>query len=73
MASARPQRYTTEQAIEFIMNYNSDENIDDVASFCLCSVFYCLCVVCIVSVLCIVSFYVCNQSACGRYISNTIA
>ena len=40
------------------MNYDSDEN-DDVASFLLCSVFYCLCVVyCVAS--CIVS--VCLQT-----------
>ena len=25
MARARPRRYTTEQAMEFIMNYDSDE------------------------------------------------
>ena len=30
MASARPRRYTAEQAMEFIMNYDSDENDDDV-------------------------------------------
>ena len=38
MASARPRRYTAEQATEFIMNYDSDEND------CLCGV-YCVCVV----------------------------
>ena len=43
MASARPRRYTAVQATEFIMNYDSDENDYDVASFLLCSVFYCLC------------------------------
>ena len=72
MASARPWRYTAEQATEVIMNHDSDENDYDVASFLLCSVFYCLCGVCIVSVLCIVSFYVYSQSACGINISNTI-
>ena len=45
MASARPRWYTTEQAMEFIMNYNSDEKDHDVASFLLCSMFYCHCVV----------------------------
>ena len=45
MASARPRRYIAEQATEVIMNYDSDENDYDVASFLLCPVFYCLCVV----------------------------
>ena len=54
MASARPRRYTAEQATEFIMNYDSDENDCDVASFLLCSVFYCLCVVyCVCVVYCL--------------------
>ena len=43
MASVRPRRYTAEQATEVIMTYDSDENDYDVASFLLCSVFYCLC------------------------------
>ena len=51
MASARPRQYTAEQATEFIMNYDSDENDYDVASFLLCSVFYCLCGVYCVCVL----------------------
>ena len=45
MASVRPWWYTAERATEFIMNYDSDENDYDVASFLLCSVFCCLCVV----------------------------
>ena len=54
MASARPQRYTAEQAMEFIMNYGSDENDDDVASFLLRSMFCCLCVVyCVCVVYCL--------------------
>ena len=57
MASARPRRYTAEQATEFIMNYDSDENDYDVASFLLCSVFYCPCVVyCVCVVYC---FFLC--------------
>ena len=51
LASARPWWYTAEQATEFIMNYDSDENDYNVASFMLCSVFYCLCVVCCVCVV----------------------
>ena len=54
MASARPRQYTAEQATEFIMNYDSDENDCDVASFLLCFVFYCLCVVyCVCVVYCL--------------------
>ena len=54
LARARPWWYTAEQATEFIMNYDSDENDYDVASFLLCFVFYCLCVVyCVCVVYCL--------------------
>ena len=53
------------------MNYNSDEKDDDMASF-FCVPCFTVTVLRIVSVLCVVSFYVYNQSACGKYISNTI-
>ena len=62
MASARPRRYTAEQATEVIMNYDSDENDYDVASFLLCSVFYCLCVVyCVCVKHCL---FLCLESVC---------
>ena len=37
-----------------------------------CVLCFTVSVLCIVSVLSVLSFYVCNQSACGKYISNTI-
>ena len=62
MASARPRRYTAEQAMEFIMNYDSDENDYNVVSFLLFSVFYCLCVVyCVCVVYCL---FLCQKSVC---------
>ena len=63
MASARPQQFTAEQAMDFVMSYDSDLNQNKVAFCVLCftvSVIV-LCLCCVLSQF--VHFHVYNKSA----------
>ena len=54
MASARPRQYTAEQAMEFDMNYDSDEMMTMWPHF-VCVLCFIVSLLCSLSTLCIVS------------------